>query len=316
MGILKQHWTSPRLTRWFVAAYLGWILLGSVWSWYRHCDVNGAAPARVVFIHTTSERVEANGHVTIHEYVSNPHKCRFVGDVHLTVHAEASKLLKLSLEFRNVGPDGRMTVRSHAGATEQVISPLSSHTVGVSIPLSDGEQIIELSFDQGDVQYSISRLELADNDNDTAQNRILTSRSWIPYFKRGGVQFSVGAGWFLPLPDLTSERPFTHTARYAYLLLGAEQPGDYELVFPWLRSTREYGQPSLLLDGKDLSPTEATPGPPESRTRVRLHLEREHVLSVRLNDRIVSPVSRWEHFDSRFLGYQVPWNLLKIHRIE
>ena len=308
----EQRWASPRLTRWFVGMYCAWILLGSVWSWYRHCDVNGTASARVVFTHSRSERVQAYGDVTIHQYIGDPRQVRFVGDTRLRITSEHPRILKLLLMFRHVNHDERMTVRLHPGAVADTAGLLFGHSVTTTIPLPAGEHDVELSFSQQDVQYVLSTVELLKNE--TGQKEIVTERSWLPFLERGGVQFGVGSGWFLPLPDLAGKRPFTDTGRQAYLLLTADEPGDYELVLPWMPTDTSYGKPLVLLDGKECS-MEVTPGPdPASCAIIQFRLQKEHVLSVQLNDRIVSPLSRWQSCDGRFLGYRIPWNLLEMNR--
>lgn len=325
MGVLtpnlvavEQRWTSPRLTRWFVGIYCTWILLGSIWSWYRYCDVNGAASAHVVFIHTRSERVRAYGDVTIHQYIGDPHELRFVGDTRLQVTTEHPRSLKLSLMFDNVHEDGQMTVRRRPGAVERTVDSLFCHSVTFLVPLPVGDHGVELLFNQKDIQYMMSTVELVKNgaDVEARQQEIAIERNWMPFFERGGVQISIGSGWFLPLPDLAAERPFSHTGRQAYLLLTAEKPGDYELVLPWMRADRSYREPSVLVDGKEC-PMEVTSGAHVvSHAKVRLRLEKEHVLSIKLRDKIVSPLSQWADRDERFLGYQVSWNTLEMHRKE
>ncbi len=308
----EQRWASPRLTQWFVATYCAWVLLGSVWGWYRYCDVNGTASARVVFIHTTSEHVWVYGDMTIHQYIGDPHRCRFVGDTRLRATTENPRILKLSFMFRNVRHDVRLTVLRYPGPVKHTVGSLFSHSITVSIPLPAGESDVELLCSQQDVQYVIATVELAKNE--TGQQEIEIERSWIPFLERGGVQLALGSGWFPPLPDLATERPFTDTGRQAYLSLTVQEPGDYELVLGWMPTDVSYGEPSILLDGKEC-PMEMTPGPdPASCSIVQLRLQKEHVLSVSLNDRIVSPLSRLKNRDGRFLGFRIPWNLLEMYR--
>jgi len=308
----EQRWTSPRLTRWFVAIYCAWVFLGSVWSWYHYCDVDGAASAQVAFVHTRTERVRAYGDVTIHHYIGDPLLVRFVGDARLQITIEQPKVLKLSLMFRNVRHDERMTVRRYPGPMEHTVGSLFSQSVTLSIPLAAGQHDVELSFIQQDTQYTMSTVELAMNE--TGRPEIVTERSWLPFFERGHVRLAVGSGWYLPLPDLATERSFTDTERQAYLLLTADEPGDYELVLPWLPNDASYGEPSVLLDGKEC-PMVVTPGPdPVSYAITQLRLQKQHVLSMKLNDRIVSPLSQWKNRDVRFLGFRVPWDLLEVRR--
>jgi len=312
---LEQLWVSTRLTRWFMGCYCAWILLGSVWGWYQYCDVNGSVFARVTLVHTTLNKVDAFGRVAIHEYTGDARRVRFVGDARLEVVSGSASVLGLSLQFRNVCHDDQMTVRCRPSNVESSVGSLFGHSVKVSIPVPPGEQEVELSFGQNDVQYVISAVDLALSPSESGA--IVAKRAWRPFLERGGVRFAMGSGWTPVLPNLGVVDPFNHTGRHAYLLLTVDEPGDYDLVLPWVPTDPSYGRPTILLDGHECSMNlvEAKPGLERVwRSLIRLRLQDKHVLCVRLNEKIVSPFSQWASRDRRFLGLQIPWNWMEVRR--